>query len=166
MPLCSHHPPPAVELTKVLCTLHYPSSDSPPPAAPLRAALEVPEGTPEVPFWSSPHSSRMCYTQTWSEQCTHVGNIPSPKGSLLVNTNTPTGPFIMGQKLGIGCHECINVNSQFQHELQPPTLCLGQRPMRYPAYRISYGLKLNPQPVQLSLDFHHNVTYLHRFLMQ
>src|SRR5260370_29392087 len=115
MPLHRHHPPPAVELTKVLCTLHYPSSDSPAAAAPLRAALEVPEGTPEVPFWSSPHSSRMCYAQTLSALT--LENIPSPKGSLLVNTNTPTGPFIISQKLGIGCHECVNVNSQFQHEL-------------------------------------------------
>src|SRR5260370_28756636 len=92
-------------------------------------------------------------------------NIPSPKGSLLVNTNTPTGPFIMGQKLGIGCRECVNVNSRCRCELRPPTLQLGQRPMRYPAYRILYGSKLNPQPVQLSHDFCHNATDLHRFLM-
>src|SRR5260370_37023199 len=98
MPLCSHHPPPTVDLTKVLCTSHYPSSDSPPPAAPLRAAPEVPEGTPEAPFWSSPHSSRMCYAQTLSKQCTHIGKYPFTKEILADQHQNTNRPITYGQK--------------------------------------------------------------------
>src|SRR5260370_183984 len=98
MPLHSHHPPPAVELTEALCTSHYPSSDSPPPAAPLRAAPEVPEGTPEAPFWSSPHSSRMCYAQTLSKQCTHIGKYPFTKGILAGQHQYTHRPIYYGPK--------------------------------------------------------------------
>ena len=62
----------------------------------------------------------------------------------LVNTSNHSGPYYMGQNLVSDIMSTMSQTSKFNkgHGLQPPTLCLGQRPIQYPAIRILCGSKL------------------------